>query len=96
MATGDEGFREQAGGWVPRHAESYATSGALGSNQATVWKGQNARAFRVGVAGDVTVTDESGSDVTFYSVQVGEVVVQAFSAIKSATTTAQKITVQWA
>lgn len=94
--TGNGYARNLGGGFVPRYAKSCATGGALASDESTRWSGQNARAFRVGVAGDVTVTTEQGDDVTFYSVQVGETIVQAFSAIKSATTTAQKITYQFA
>lgn len=62
----------------------------------TVWKGQNARCFRVGIAGNVTVTMESGDDVTVYNVSPGETWVGAFSKIVSADTTAEKITVRWA
>lgn len=94
--TGSGHAREVGGGFIPRHSASYAVGAVLGADQATIWQGQNAIGFRVGVAGDVTVTDESGVDVTYYSVQVGERIDLAFSAIKSgAGTTAQKITVHW-
>ena len=96
--TGDEGARERAGGFIPRHSETFA---AIAADTPTVWRGQNARAFRVGWpghAGDVTVTDESGADCTFYNVAVdgAETVVCAFSAIKATGTTATEITVFWA
>ena len=99
MATdscGDEHGRNLGGGFVPRHAESYGAAGVLGADQATVYLNKNARAFRVGVAGNVKVTDESGADVILYNVQVGETVVMAFSAIKSSGSTAYQFTVFWA
>ena len=94
--TGSGYARELGGGFIPRHIESYGPSGVLGANQATVWKGQNAVAFRVGVAGNVKVVDESGADCIIYNVQVGETVVGAFSQIYATGTTAYLITAFWA
>lgn len=90
--TGSGHAREIGGGFIPRYAKSCATAGGLGADEVTQANGQNAVAFRVGLAGDVVLTTEQGHDVTFYSVQVGELVCLAFSAIKQTGTTAQKIT----
>lgn len=90
--TGDGHARNLAGGFIPRYAKSCATGGALGSDEATTWQNAPARALRVGQAGDVVVTTEKGDDVTLYSVQIGETIVLAFTAIKQTGTTAQKIT----
>lgn len=76
---------------------SYAPSGALGAdvNLSTDGDGTPCRAIRVGVSGDLVVTDGTGTDVTIYSLQIGETVNVQATAIKSAGTTAQKITVFW-
>lgn len=94
--TGSGHARELGGGFVPRHIQSYGAAAVLGGDQATVWKGQNAIAFRVGVAGNVKITDENGDDSIIYNVQVGETVVVAFSKIVATGSTAYQFTVFWA
>lgn len=92
--TGDGHTRNIAGGFVPRHAETFATAGALADDEDCVRDGVNAAGFRVGQAGDVFVVDEFDEVVPFYAVQVGEFVDQQFKTLLD-TSTAQKITVSW-
>lgn len=75
---------------------SYALAGALGVDVDIVSDGgAPCFAIRVGFAGDLVIVDSEGTQTTIPAVLAGETIRVAAKSIKSAVTTAQKITVFW-
>lgn len=75
--------------------KSYALVGALGADVDLIADGgQVCRRIRVGQAGNLTVQDREGDDVTIPSMLAGETIEINARTIR-ATSTAQKLTVMW-
>jgi hypothetical protein len=70
---------------------SSATGAAAVTPSNTVGYGRTARAFYVGVAGNVVVLTEEGTEVTFVGVPPGSIIPIRHTRINSTSTTATSI-----
>lgn len=87
--------RVQVHGLFPKRWRRYADSAVLSADLPLLQNQQAACSLRVGVAGDVVVTDGTGTETTFYNVQVGETIDGEFQSIVASGTTAYKFTAGW-